>query len=63
MNRKQVRHCYYTFIAVEFLYAYIYVLIYGLILEQETNACIRTYAIAKCLMKRGFEDTCIQTVA
>nr|AYN70651.1 odorant-binding protein 84a2 [Bactrocera minax] len=31
--------------------------------KQETNACIRTYAIAKCLMKRGFEDTCIQTVA
>ncbi|CAD6995682.1 unnamed protein product [Ceratitis capitata] len=26
--------------------------------EQEMNACVRTYAIAKCLMQRRFEGTC-----
>ncbi|XP_036229806.1 general odorant-binding protein 84a isoform X2 [Bactrocera oleae] len=31
--------------------------------KQEMNACVRSYAIAKCLMKRGFEDTCNHTVA
>nr|QKN21223.1 odorant-binding protein [Zeugodacus cucurbitae] len=30
--------------------------------KQEVNACVRTYGIAKCLMKRGFDDTCNQTV-
>ncbi|XP_018801147.1 PREDICTED: general odorant-binding protein 84a [Bactrocera latifrons] len=31
--------------------------------KQEMNACVRSYAIAKCLMKRGFQDTCNDTVA
>ncbi|XP_004529369.1 general odorant-binding protein 84a [Ceratitis capitata] len=26
--------------------------------KQEMNACVRTYAIAKCLMQRRFEGTC-----
>lgn len=51
----KIQHC--------FSFIHIHIYLNDSILEQEMNACVRSYAIAKCLMKRGFEDTCNHTVA